>query len=76
MSARQQLIHALSTQPDSVAGALLMYLHSLPGYNPPEKVPQLPVDHWETYWSKIYGSCEGMEWDEPAEQPYEVREEW
>lgn len=77
MSARQQLIQDLANQPDNVAGLLLTYLHSLPSYISTEK-PQQPSteNHWDTYWSKIYGSCQGMEWDEPAEQKFEVREEW
>jgi hypothetical protein len=77
MSARQQLIQCLQDQPEKVAGLLLMYLHSLPGYVAPAKQVAAPaVDYWATHWSKIYGSCEGMEWDEPEEQEFEVREEW
>lgn len=77
MSARQQLIEELNHQPEQVAGKLLMYLHSLPGYAPPAAtVGMKGEDYWESYWSKVYGSCEGMEWEEPPEQPYEVREEW
>ncbi len=77
MSARQELLQALPNQPEKVAGQVLMYLHSLPGYVAPEKpVPAAAVDYWESYWSKVYGSCEGMEWDEPEEQEFEVREEW
>ena len=77
MSARQQLIQALDNQPDKLAGLLLIYLHSLPGYVPPPKPADAPaVDYWETHWSKFYGAFEGEEWDEPAELPFEVREEW
>lgn len=77
MSAREELLQALPNQPEKVAGQVLMYLHSLPDYVAPEK-PAEPatVDHWENYWSKVYGSCEGMEWDEPEEQEFEIREEW
>ena len=77
MSARQELLKTLPNQPEKVAGLVLMYLHSLPGYVAPEKSAEAPaVDYWEIYWSKVYGSCEGMEWDEPKEQEFEVREEW
>lgn len=76
MSARQQLIEELNRQPEQVAGTLLMYLHSLPGYSQPDAPEKKGEDQWETYWSKVYGSCEGMEWEEQPEQPYEVREEW
>ena len=77
MSVRQQLIEELSYQPEQVAGPLLMYLHSLPGYTPPAEVAEKPgVDYWESHWSKFYGVFEGEEWEEPPDQPYEAREEW
>jgi hypothetical protein len=76
MSARQQLIEELNRQPEQVAGELLTYLHSLPGYTPRPEKEQEKVDYWETHWSKFYGICEGEEWEEPPEQPYELREEW
>jgi len=68
MSAREELLQALPNQPEKVASQVLMYLHSLPGYVAPEKpVPAAAVDYWESYWSKVYGSCGGMEWDEQEE---------
>jgi hypothetical protein len=77
MSARQQLIEELSRQPEQVAGTLLMYLHSLPGYAPTEKGPEKDKpDYWESHWSKFYGLFDGEEWEEPPKQAFEVREEW
>ena len=77
MSARQQLIEELSRQPEQVAGKLLMYLHSLPGYaQPVAAIGEQSADFWESHWSKFYGAFEGEPWEEPPEQPYEVREEW
>ncbi len=77
MSAREELLQALSNQPEKVAGQVLMYLHSLPGYiAPPKPIDAPAVDYWATHWSKFYGAFEGEEWPEPEEQEYEVREEW
>ena len=77
MSARQQLIEELNRQPEQVAGTLLTYLHSLPGYTRPASAPETQAeDYWGAHWSKFYGAFEGEEWEEPAEQPYEQREEW
>jgi len=76
MSTRQQLIEELNRQPEHVAGQLLIYLHSLPGCAVARAESTRGEDHWRSYWSKVYGSCAGMEWDEPVEQPAEMRDEW
>ena len=77
MSSRQQLLQALEDQPEEVAGRLLMYLHSLPGYVPQAKPAEGgTANYWDDHWSKFYGAFEGEEWPELEEQPFEVREEW
>ena len=68
MSALQQLIEELNRQPEQVAGEVLMYLHSLPGYTQPAAPEKKGEDYWESHWSKFYGAFEGEEWEEPAER--------
>ena len=74
MSARTQLLEELARAPEGVAGELLTYLRGLmlskKGASEPTK------DFFESYWSRHYGSMEGVEWNEPAELPFETREAW
>lgn len=57
----------------NVAREMLAHLRRLL----PEKTPTVPVnDHFENYWSKLYGCMEGETWNEPMELPFEKREAW
>jgi hypothetical protein len=73
MSARTLLIEEIARAPENVAREMLGYLRGLmPGGKPPSS----DKDHFEAYWKHLYGSMEGVEWNEPAELPFEKREAW
>jgi hypothetical protein len=73
MSARTLLIEEIARTPENVAREMLVHLRRLL----PEKTPRAPVnDHFENYWSKLYGCMEGETWNEPVELPFEKREVW
>lgn len=73
MSARTLLAEEIARAPESVVQGLLVHLRSVL----PQKLPDPPgTDYFETYWSQLYGSLKDVEWAEPAELPYEKREEW
>jgi hypothetical protein len=73
MTARTLLIEEIARTPESVAREMLAHLRCLL----PEKTPQLPVnDHFDSYWSKLYGCMEGETWNEPVDLPFEKREDW
>ena len=78
MSARDTLIKELAGAPESVAGILLDYLHQLAPRGGAEGsgAGTGQEGHFSRYWSRHYGAFEGEEWLEPAELPYEKREEW
>ena len=78
MSARDTLIHELARAPESVAGMLLDYLHQLaPRAGRESRDAGAGNDgYFNRHWSRFYGAFEGEEWLEPAELPYEKREEW
>lgn len=66
MSARTLLIEEIARVPESVARELLGQWRALM----PGRKPESPAkDHFEAYWKDLYGSLEGVEWDEPAELP-------
>lgn len=73
MSARTQLIEEIARAPESVAREVLTQLRSL---MPQKAAAPHSKDHFETYWRQLYGSMEGVEWNEPSELPYETREAW
>lgn len=73
MSARTLLIEEAARAPEGVAREILAQLRAL---MPPKKPAPAAKDHFESYWSQLYGSLEGVEWNEPAELPYESREAW
>lgn len=74
MSARTLLLEELARAPEGVAQDLLVHLRGLMSSN---KVGETAgKDHFETYWSQLYGSLEGCEWNEPADLPFEKREAW
>jgi hypothetical protein len=72
MSARTLLMEELARAPESVAHELLVHLRKL---SPPDP-SAVQADYFEAYWKRLYGSLEGVEWNEPAELPFECREEW
>lgn len=73
MSARTLLIEEIARAPESVAREMLGQLRAL---MPRNTVPAPAKDHFEAYWRQLYGSMEGVEWDEPVELPNETREAW
>jgi len=74
MSARTMLIEELARAPEAVARELLVHLRKI---MPVESVKNQAVqDHFESYWNQFYGAFEGAEWREPAELPFERREDW
>lgn len=76
MSAREQLQREAALLPDGVAQRLLDYLHALPTSDLTVATPQPTGDYFQSYWSQWYGCCEGEEWAEPSELPFEKRETW
>lgn len=73
MSARTMLIEEVARVPESVAREMLAELR----VRMPQKKPASAAkDHFESYWRQLYGSLEGVEWNEPVELPYELREAW
>ena len=76
MSARDTLIKELAGAPESVAGMLLDYLHQLTPQAAGDGAGADQQGYFGRYWSRFYGAFEGEEWLEPAELPYEKREEW
>ena len=74
MSARTLLIEELARAPEGVARELLNHLRQLMPANGAKSLPG--QDHFDSYWSKLYGTFEGAEWNEPVELPFEKREAW
>lgn len=75
-SVREQLQREAAVLPDAVIQRLLDYLHGLPGGSAASVATDSQRDHFDAYWSRWYGRCEGEAWDEPAELPLETRESW
>jgi hypothetical protein len=59
--------------PERVARELLEQLHALV---PRSTSTAQTADHFEAYWKDLYGSLEGVEWNEPPELSFETREAW
>ena len=76
MSAREQLQREAALLPDGVAQRLLDFLHALPASDLAPATPPSKDDYFQSYWSQWYGCCEGEEWNEPPELPFEKREIW
>jgi hypothetical protein len=78
MSAKTKLMEAVARVPETVAQTILEQIEPYLRPVDSESSFHSPADndHFQGYWSQWYGVLQDVEWEEPADLPFEPRDTW